>query len=132
MGRQDERSTAPSIASRWDLLARQAAEPNPFLESWYLLPALRALDPDGTLWDEARRRGIVMPGDEINSLGELALDCEQRVKAAPFLEAKDEFRAFRGGAGKGYDVISRSALRKINRNEDGTENESSEWMSMFA
>ena len=73
-----------------------------------------------------------MPGDEINSLGELVLDCEQRVKAAPFLEAKDEFRAFRGGAGKGYDVISRSALRKTNRNEDGTENESSEWMTMFA
>ena len=33
---------APSIVSRWDILARRAAEPNPFLESWYLLPALRA------------------------------------------------------------------------------------------
>lgn len=28
----------------WDALARNAAEPNPFFESWYLLPALRALD----------------------------------------------------------------------------------------
>ena len=31
----------------WDALARNAAEPNPFLESWYLLPALQALDPAG-------------------------------------------------------------------------------------
>jgi CelD/BcsL family acetyltransferase involved in cellulose biosynthesis len=29
----------------WDALALCAAEPNPFHESWYLLPALRALDP---------------------------------------------------------------------------------------
>jgi len=29
----------------WDSLARNAVEPNPFLESWYLLPSLRALDP---------------------------------------------------------------------------------------
>lgn len=31
----------------WDLLARAAVEPNPFFESWYLLPALRAFDPHG-------------------------------------------------------------------------------------
>ncbi len=37
---------APSIVSRWDALAREAAEPNPFLESWYLLPALRSLASD--------------------------------------------------------------------------------------
>lgn len=30
---------------RWDALAQWAAEPNPFFESWYLLPSLRALDP---------------------------------------------------------------------------------------
>jgi CelD/BcsL family acetyltransferase involved in cellulose biosynthesis len=36
---------APSIVARWDALAREAAEPNPFLESWYLLPALKALQP---------------------------------------------------------------------------------------
>ncbi|MEO6718211.1 MAG: cellulose biosynthesis protein CelD, partial [Novosphingobium sp.] len=29
----------------WNALARYATEPNPFHESWYLLPALRALDP---------------------------------------------------------------------------------------
>lgn len=32
---------------RWDALAECAAEPNPFLESWYLGPALRTLDPAG-------------------------------------------------------------------------------------
>lgn len=36
---------APSIVARWDALAREASEPNPFLESWYLLPALKALQP---------------------------------------------------------------------------------------
>ncbi len=33
-----------SVAA-WDRLAAESAEPNPFLESWYLLPSLRALDP---------------------------------------------------------------------------------------
>jgi hypothetical protein len=31
----------------WDALALLAAEPNPFFESWYLLPALRSHDPAG-------------------------------------------------------------------------------------
>lgn len=33
--------------ARWDALAAVASEPNPFFESWYLLPSLRALDPQG-------------------------------------------------------------------------------------
>src|SRR5690242_14106964 len=33
--------------ARWDALARAAAEPNPFYESWHLLPSLRLFDPDG-------------------------------------------------------------------------------------
>jgi CelD/BcsL family acetyltransferase involved in cellulose biosynthesis len=33
--------------SRWDAPAERAAEPNPFFESWYLLPALRRFDPRG-------------------------------------------------------------------------------------
>ncbi len=41
--------TAPAIRHEWDALAQRAAEPNPFYESWYLLPALRALDPAGTV-----------------------------------------------------------------------------------
>jgi CelD/BcsL family acetyltransferase involved in cellulose biosynthesis len=35
--------------SAWDALAGRAAEPNPFYESWYLLPSLRAFDPAGKI-----------------------------------------------------------------------------------
>ncbi|MBS0481504.1 MAG: GNAT family N-acetyltransferase [Proteobacteria bacterium] len=35
--------------ARWQSLAARASEPNPFHEEWYLLPALRALDPEGTV-----------------------------------------------------------------------------------
>ena len=38
---------SPEACRRWDVLAACAAEPNPFFESWYLLPSLRALDPRG-------------------------------------------------------------------------------------
>jgi CelD/BcsL family acetyltransferase involved in cellulose biosynthesis len=31
----------------WDALANRASEPNPFFESWYLLPGLKAFDPGG-------------------------------------------------------------------------------------
>jgi CelD/BcsL family acetyltransferase involved in cellulose biosynthesis len=40
---------APEARIAWDALAQCAAEPNPFHESWYLLPALRALDPQGSV-----------------------------------------------------------------------------------
>jgi CelD/BcsL family acetyltransferase involved in cellulose biosynthesis len=43
-----ELDSTPAIAA-WDALAQTASEPNPFYESWYLLPSLRALDPDGTV-----------------------------------------------------------------------------------
>ncbi|GAA5060088.1 GNAT family N-acetyltransferase [Erythrobacter westpacificensis] len=33
----------------WDALAEWASEPNPFYESWYLLPSLRALDKAGNV-----------------------------------------------------------------------------------
>jgi len=36
----------PSEIARWDALAQWASEPNPFHESWFLLPALRAFDPE--------------------------------------------------------------------------------------
>lgn len=36
---------APELRLAWDALALCASEPNPFHESWYLLPALRSLDP---------------------------------------------------------------------------------------
>lgn len=37
----------PEHIMQWDALAQGASEPNPFFESWFLLPALRALDPQG-------------------------------------------------------------------------------------
>ncbi len=40
---------APDGRAAWDALAQRAAEPNPFHESWYLLAALRAFDPRGTV-----------------------------------------------------------------------------------
>lgn len=40
------RDMASKVAA-WDALANQAGEPNPFFESWYLLPSLEACDPNG-------------------------------------------------------------------------------------
>ena len=40
---------APGELSKWDALAACASEPNPFFESWYLLPSLRALDPESSV-----------------------------------------------------------------------------------
>lgn len=39
----------PESRLAWDALAAFASEPNPFHESWYLLPALRALDPQASV-----------------------------------------------------------------------------------
>lgn len=36
-----------STCEAWDALARNASEPNPFFESWFLLPSLEAFDPQG-------------------------------------------------------------------------------------
>jgi CelD/BcsL family acetyltransferase involved in cellulose biosynthesis len=43
----DFRDTAERL--RWDALAQGAVEPNPFYESWYLLPSLELLDPAGSV-----------------------------------------------------------------------------------
>lgn len=88
---------------------------------------LRALDPDGKLREEAMEQGILLPrsdeeGDEVRSLAELLMDCEQRVRSAPFATT-DEAGAFCGGKSKGYSVISRGALLKSNRNANGSERE---------
>lgn len=37
----------PEMVARWDALVARAAEPNPFFEPWFLLPALKALDRPG-------------------------------------------------------------------------------------
>jgi CelD/BcsL family acetyltransferase involved in cellulose biosynthesis len=43
----DWRTLDQAAIACWDDLAREASEPNPFYESWYLLPSLRLFDPDG-------------------------------------------------------------------------------------
>lgn len=53
--------------TRWDELARTASTPNPFLEAWYLLPALGAFDLAGT-----GRLLIVEAGEELIGLMPLA------------------------------------------------------------
>ena len=54
-----------AFRARWDTLAARAAEPNPFLESWCLLPALRALDPRSRAallrFEDQRELAGVMP-----------------------------------------------------------------------
>lgn len=82
---------APSIATRWDLLARHAAEPNPFLESWYLLPALRSLDPDETL-----QIFLLELGDEIVGLMPLADEKRYYRRPIPHLAGWTHPNAFLG------------------------------------
>ena len=48
-----------TAVAAWNALAARASEPNPFFESWYLLPSLRALDPAGRV-----RLLIMARGDE--------------------------------------------------------------------
>jgi CelD/BcsL family acetyltransferase involved in cellulose biosynthesis len=40
-----EQAERPEHVARWKALAQETREPNPFFESWYLLPAWRALAP---------------------------------------------------------------------------------------
>lgn len=82
---------APSIALRWDLLARKASEPNPFLESWYLLPALRALDPEETL-----QVFLLELGDEIVGLMPLASEKRYYRRPIPHLASWTHPNAFLG------------------------------------
>jgi len=54
----------PEMIEQWDALAMAAADPNPFYESWYLLPSLRAFDPAGevtllTLTADGRLAGLL-------------------------------------------------------------------------
>lgn len=41
--------TDSAAIAQWDALAQWASSPNPFHESWYLLPALEAFDPQETV-----------------------------------------------------------------------------------
>ena len=63
--------TGGDTVTRWDALAQWAACPNPFFESWYLLPALEAFDPAG-------RVGILCVETEGTLAGLLPLVRENR------------------------------------------------------
>lgn len=49
MARPWQECAEAGTVAAWDALAERASEPNPFYESWYLLPSLRAFDPRGTV-----------------------------------------------------------------------------------
>lgn len=91
-------------------------------KSMDLASLLKALDPDGTLREEAKEKGMLLPDEDVASLKDLGVDCMQRINAAP-VPATGEKDVFRGGTSKGYNVISRSSLLRENRNADGTENQ---------
>ncbi|KUR70604.1 cellulose biosynthesis protein CelD [Novosphingobium fuchskuhlense] len=48
---------SPDARAAWDALAARAGTPNPFFESWYLLPGLARFDPRGRLQIAALRSG---------------------------------------------------------------------------
>ena len=52
----------------WNDLAKNAAEPNPFFESWFLRPALAHLEPDKPVW-----LAVHTHGDQITGLFPLAM-----------------------------------------------------------
>ena len=52
----------PEAIAAWDALAAAVAEPNPFYESWYLLPSLEALDPQSDVQIVVLQSGEQMLG----------------------------------------------------------------------
>ena len=90
---------------------------------------LQALDPDGSLREDAKGRkdekqkdellSAIFDDEEIASLAELASYNVQRTESAP-QEASVESESFAGGLSRGYQVIRRDKLPQV----DGTEDES--------
>lgn len=66
----------PDRIAAWDALAQWAAEPNPFYESWYLLPSLHGFDPAGEV------RLLVLEADG-QLAGLLPIKREQRYYGRP-------------------------------------------------
>lgn len=100
---------------------------------------VQALDPDGTLREESKRlkgEDAADPDEEallsifddaiMTSLADLANDNVQRTESAP-REATTEESAFAGTESSGYRIVSRSDLLRDSINQDGTENEKSEY-----
>jgi hypothetical protein len=82
---------APSLLHAWDALARFAVEPNPFHESWFLLPALRGLDPD-----EAVRMLLCESADVIAAAMPIARRSRYYGRRVPHLALWDHPNGFLG------------------------------------
>ena len=82
---------------------------------------LSALDPEGSLREEARDKGITMPDEDIVSLKDLGKDCERRGRVSP-TETTSKENSYTGNDSKGYNIINRSDLLPDCRNGDGSEN----------
>ncbi len=102
---------------------------------------VQALDPDGTLREEAKElRGedegepdeealLSIIDDGFQSLADMAADNVRRTEETP-RGSTDAANAFSGGTTRGYRVIKRSDLLRDSINDDGTENDKSklfEW-----
>ncbi len=85
---------------------------------------LSQLDPEGSLRQEAKDKGMTLPDEDVASLKDLGKECDRRVNTAPF-ETDDEENVYIGDGSKGYNIISRSDLLRESINADGTENDGS-------
>jgi Acetyltransferase (GNAT) domain len=57
--------SSSDFVAQWDALAKLATEPNPFYESWFLLPALKSFDPGSrvgifTLWSGMPHHSVLL------------------------------------------------------------------------
>jgi len=84
---------------------------------------LQALDPDGTLRQEAQEKNMTLPDEDLRSLGDLANDSVRRTGNSP-RGATNEEEAFAGIEGKrGYRPIHLTNL--LAQQENGEENSES-------
>jgi len=81
---------------------------------------LQALDPDGSLREQAKDAGMRMPDEEIASLKDMANENVRRTEMAPREAVTDAFAGIDNQ--RGYQVIQASDLLYDSMNANGTEN----------
>jgi CelD/BcsL family acetyltransferase involved in cellulose biosynthesis len=99
--------SSPDTIQRWDALATRTGEPNPFFESWYLLPALKNLDPTGKV-----RLLVLEMDDEWLGLIPISLDSRYYTYPLPQLCSWIHGNCFLGLPliAKGHEVVFWQAL----------------------